>query len=97
MKLMTRMFSHAGLYGVVADLGGGRVVGSNFLDERNCIAGVGPITVDPSVQNKMVGPQLMEDVHQGGTRRIFPVCRPDTGRLSHAFALPVCQARIRRP
>ncbi len=54
VELLTRMLGHAGFYAVVAELGG-KVVGSNFLDERNCIAGVGPITVDPTVQNKTIG------------------------------------------
>ena len=40
----------------------GRVVGSNFLWEGDAVAGVGPITVDPSVQNRAVGRQLMEAV-----------------------------------
>ena len=56
VELLTLMLGHAGFYAVVAELGG-KVVGSNFLDERNCIAGVGPITVDPSVQNKTIGRQ----------------------------------------
>lgn len=40
----------------------GRIVGSNFLWETAAIAGVGPITVDPSVQNAAVGRRLMQDV-----------------------------------
>ncbi len=51
------------------------MVGSNFLDERNCIAGVGPITVDPSVQNKAIGRQLMEDVHHRAAQQNFPGVR----------------------
>ena len=38
------------VWGVVAEVEG-RVVGSNFLDERSPIRGVGPITVDPRGQN----------------------------------------------
>jgi GNAT superfamily N-acetyltransferase len=74
VELFTWMLDHAGFYGVVAELGG-EVVGSNFLDERNCIAGVGPITVNPSVQNKMVGRQLMEDVHHRAAQKNFPGVR----------------------
>jgi N-acetylglutamate synthase-like GNAT family acetyltransferase len=55
------MLAHPDFYSVVAELDG-RIVGSNFLDERNPIAGVGPITVDPSVQDKSVGRRLMLDV-----------------------------------
>ena len=40
----------------------GKVVGSNCLDERAPIAGVGPITIDPSAQNRSVGRQLMQAV-----------------------------------
>jgi GNAT superfamily N-acetyltransferase len=74
VELLTWMLGHAGFYAVVAELGG-KVVGSNFLDERNCIAGVGPITVDPSVQNKAIGRQLMEDVHQRAAQKNFPGVR----------------------
>jgi hypothetical protein len=49
----------------------GRIIGSNFLDERNPIAGVGPITVDPTIQNKSVGRRLMDDVHQRAAQKKF--------------------------
>jgi GNAT superfamily N-acetyltransferase len=52
------MFSHDKFHCVVAELNG-KPVGSNCLDERSEIAGVGPITVDPAVQNKSVGRRLM--------------------------------------
>ena len=74
VELLTWMLGHAGFYSVVAELGG-KVVGSNFLDERNCIAGVGPITVDPGVQNKTIGRQLMEDVHHRAAEKNFPGVR----------------------
>lgn len=73
-ELLTWMLGHDDFYAVVAELGG-KVVGSNFLDERNCIAGVGPITVDPSVQNKTIGRQLMEDVHHRAAEKNFPGVR----------------------
>lgn len=59
--LMTFLFSHPGFYSSVAELDG-RIVGSNFLDERCGIAGVGPVSVDPQAQAKGVGRRLMEDV-----------------------------------
>src|SRR5579875_3447145 len=74
VELLTWMLVHAGFYGVVAALDG-KVVGSNFLDERNCIAGVGPITIDPRVQNKRIGRQLMEPVHHRAAQNSFPGVR----------------------
>jgi predicted N-acetyltransferase YhbS len=58
---MVERLTHPGFYAVVAELDG-RVVGSNFLDERSPIAGLGPITVDPTVQNRSIGRHLMQDV-----------------------------------
>jgi predicted N-acetyltransferase YhbS len=55
------MLGNSGFYGVVAEADG-KLLGSNFLDERNSISGVGPITVDPAIQNKGVGGQLMRAV-----------------------------------
>jgi len=54
-------FAHPGYYGVVAEVDG-RIAGSNFLDERDPIAGVGPLTVDPAVQDNRIGRRLMEAV-----------------------------------
>jgi GNAT superfamily N-acetyltransferase len=58
---MTMLFSLPGFYAVVAELDG-RIVGSNVLEERSMIAGVGPITIDPSVQNAGIGRRLMHEV-----------------------------------
>jgi GNAT superfamily N-acetyltransferase len=59
--LLGMLFSHPGFYGVVAEAGE-RIVGSNCLDERCAIAGVGPITVDPALQNGAIGRSLMQAV-----------------------------------
>ena len=59
--LLSFLLSRHDVYSVVAEMDG-RVVGSNFLWETASIAGVGPITVDPSVQNGAIGRSLMEDV-----------------------------------
>ena len=53
------------IWGVVAEMEG-RIVGSNFLDERGPIRGVGPITVDPEGQNAGVGRKLMAAVMERG-------------------------------
>jgi predicted N-acetyltransferase YhbS len=57
--------SHPMLWGVVAEIDG-RIVGSNFLDERSPIRGVGPITVAPEGQNAGVGRKLMQAVLDRG-------------------------------
>jgi hypothetical protein len=45
------------IHSVVAEIDGS-LVGSNFLWENGTIAGIGPITVGPKVQNGRVGKQL---------------------------------------
>jgi predicted N-acetyltransferase YhbS len=62
------LFSHPAFCCVVAEMDG-RVVGSNCLDERAVIAGVGPITVDPAVQNAGVGRKLMHAVLERAAER----------------------------
>ena len=68
--VLSMMFSHPGFYCVVAE-SGGQILGSNCLDERSTIAGVGPITIDPEVQNKGVGRALMEAVLARSAERGF--------------------------
>jgi len=59
---ITRMLlAHPKFYSVVAELDG-KIVGSNFLDERSIIAGIGPVAVDPPVMNSTLGRQLMQAV-----------------------------------
>lgn len=55
------LINHPRIYGVVAEKDG-RVIGSNFLDERGTIAAIGPISVDPTCQDHHVGRMLMEAV-----------------------------------
>lgn len=59
--LLTHLFSGSRFYCVVAEADG-RILGSNCLDERDEIYGVGPITIDPQAQNRGVGRKLMEAV-----------------------------------
>ena len=66
--LLSELLAHPNVYGVVAELDN-RVVGSNFVDERSMIAGIGPITVDPVVQNDGLGRLLMQDVLDRATER----------------------------
>src|SRR6185437_7412609 len=73
-QILSMMFSHPGFYCVVAELDG-RIVGSNCLDERSAIAGVGPITIDARVQNRQIGRTLMEAVLTRASERKFPGIR----------------------
>lgn len=72
--LAEMLIAHPGFYGVVAEQGG-HILGSNFLDERSPIAGVGPITVDPAQQNAGVGRRLMEAVIARAAERARPGVR----------------------
>src|SRR5687768_3573470 len=63
---LSAFMHHPKVFGVVAEENG-RVVGSNFLDERDAIKAVGPITVDPATQSKGIGRRLMEAVIDRGS------------------------------
>jgi len=71
--VLSMMFSTPGFYCLAAELDG-RIVGSNCLDERSTISGVGPITVDPGAQNFGIGRRLMQAVidraNEGGAAGI---------------------------
>lgn len=56
--------SHPQIYGVAAE--NGKFIGSNFLTEYDEIRGVGPITVDTTVQSRGTGRKLMEAVIERG-------------------------------
>lgn len=68
--LMALLIAHPNFYSTIAELDG-RIVGSNFLDERSQIAGVGPIAVDPNAQTRGIGRQLMENVLARSLERGF--------------------------
>src|SRR5262245_46414552 len=73
-EILSMLLAHPAFYSVVAEQDG-RIVGSNFLDERSTIAGVGPITVTPSLQNSGVGRSLMDDVLARAKERRAPGVR----------------------
>ena len=52
------LLARSDMFSVVAELDG-RVVGSNFMVDAGAIAGIGPITVAPAVQNGAVGRRMM--------------------------------------
>ena len=72
--ILQMMFSHPSFYCVVAEAEG-TVIGSNCLDERSSIFGVGPITVDPAAQNVGAGRSLMRAVLDRASERGAPGVR----------------------
>jgi predicted N-acetyltransferase YhbS len=59
--LMKMMIGSSGTFGVVAEADG-EIVGSNFMTDDEAIFGIGPITIDPKVQNVGAGAALMRAV-----------------------------------
>ncbi len=57
-QLTGAFVAHPSIWGVVAERDG-QIVGSNFVDERGPIRGLGPMTVDPRDQGRGVGRRLM--------------------------------------
>jgi predicted N-acetyltransferase YhbS len=72
--LLSMLFSSPDFYCVVAKLEG-RIVGSNCLDERSAIRGIGPITIDPAAQNLGVGRKLMQAVMDRSNEKRAPGVR----------------------
>jgi predicted N-acetyltransferase YhbS len=72
--VLSMMFANPGFYCVVAE-SDGRIIGSNCLDERSVIRGVGPITIDPAAQNIGVGRKLMQAVIDRANERGAPGIR----------------------
>ena len=70
----TMLLAHPDIYAVVAERDGA-LVGSNFLDERSPIAGIGPISVDPPFMNAAIGRQLMQAVLDRAAEQHFPGVR----------------------
>ncbi|MHB8215101.1 MAG: GNAT family N-acetyltransferase [Candidatus Sulfotelmatobacter sp.] len=70
VHVLSTMFSHPSFFCVVAEQEG-KIIGSNCLDERTPIAGVGPITIDPTAQNHSAGRQMMQAVMTRAAERKF--------------------------
>jgi len=74
IKVLSGLLSNPKFYSVIAELDG-KIVGSNFLDERGTIAGIGPITVDPAAQNRSTGRELMLAVMKRAAEQRYPGVR----------------------
>jgi predicted N-acetyltransferase YhbS len=74
LGVVRSMITTPGFYGIVAELNG-RVAGSNFMDERSTIAGIGPISVDPEVQNSGAGRAMMQHMLDRVAASRFPGVR----------------------
>ena len=61
VNLLASLFSRPDIYSVVAELDD-QIIGSNFLWKTSPIAGIGPFTIEPSVQGCGIVRQLLEDV-----------------------------------
>ena len=75
------------MYSVVAE-SEGKIAGSNFMYEGDAIAGIGPISVDPSMQNQSIGRHLMENVLDTRARATSPAsawCRQVITIARYAF------------
>src|SRR3984957_665584 len=59
--LLSSLLKRPDIYSVAAEIDG-HLAGTNFLSENAPTAGLGPITVDPRIQNSQTGKQLMNNV-----------------------------------
>jgi predicted N-acetyltransferase YhbS len=70
IDILSTIFSDPRFFAIVAEQNG-KVIGSNCLDERTPIAGVGPVTIDPGTQNRNVGRQLMQAAMERAEQKKF--------------------------
>jgi GNAT superfamily N-acetyltransferase len=68
------LIGHPEIYGVVAERDG-RIIGTNFMDERSTISAIGPISIDPAAQDRGVGGALMQAVLDRAVVRNAPGVR----------------------
>lgn len=69
-ELASFLLSCPDVYSVVAERDG-RIIGSNFLWQETVVAGIGPLTIAPEVQNSAVGRNLMENVLEHAAQQRF--------------------------
>jgi ribosomal protein S18 acetylase RimI-like enzyme len=71
---MRGLVKNPGFYGVVA-VRDGKILGSTFLDERSTIGAIGPVSVDPTVQDAGLGRTLMGAMLDRAAARRLPGVR----------------------
>jgi GNAT superfamily N-acetyltransferase len=69
-----QMLAGDGFYALVAE-SAGRILGAAFVDERDVITGVGPVVVDPGVQDEGIGRALLETILRRQRHRRAPGVR----------------------
>jgi predicted N-acetyltransferase YhbS len=72
--LLTGLVSRPDVHALVAEVDG-RVAGSNFLWEGDPVAGIGPITVEPQLQDGSIGRRLMHGVLERAQHKGFKSVR----------------------
>jgi len=81
------LLRNPGNYAVVAECEG-RILGSNFIDERSAIAGIGPLTVAPDAPNLSLGRRLMAHAMDRTAKGKFVGVRLCQAAFNvHSFAL----------
>jgi predicted N-acetyltransferase YhbS len=81
------LIKHPEWHGVVAEREG-KVIGSNFMDERSPIYGVGPTSVDPKQQDNGVGQRMMRGLlDRAATRRVPGVRLTQTAYHNRSLCL----------
>lgn len=74
VAIMETLYDDPGFYGIVVERGG-TVLGSSWLDERNAVSGIGPVTIDPAAQDGGLGRRLMEATIERSDARGFSSVR----------------------
>ena len=72
----------------------GRIVGSNFVDQRSSIAGIGPTCVDPDAQNQGVGRHLTQAAVDYFAARSFPGIRQIAAREQRTAKRPLQRQKL---
>lgn len=67
IQLIQSNFANPQIFSIVAE-SDGKIIGSNYLSEYDIVRAVGPLTIDPNVQSKGAGRELMKVVIERGSK-----------------------------